>query len=265
MVEKTPRKALIIYASLTGNTEKIATKFKEVIETKGMPWGEWQCDVFKATKNSYKAEPPFYAEDYEFICVGAPIWAGIPPLYLYDDHQGVLMKMLGSKTGPRMRIPPSQPYTTKKGVAFVTYGGDRRGTEEALPALRCLQLRMEDERIKCVGKFACPGGLWAESSIDKIAARFDWQVGDTSVAVSRYKENPNAEEFTKLTAEDRKLFESASRETGKKRPSGWHWDGTNRPHSRDLLKAQIFMEEILEDYFGGGIERYPFCEYLSIA
>jgi len=259
------KKALIVYASITGNTEKIAMKFKEVIERKGKPWGDWECDVFKANKYSYKENPPYYAEDYDLICVGAPIWAGIPPLYLYDDHQGVLMKMLGPKSGQRVRTPHSQPYSSKKGVAFVTYGGDRRGTEEALPALQCIQLRLEDARIKCVGKFACPGGLWAESSIDKIAARFDWQVGDTSVTVSRYKENPNAAEFAKLTAEDRKLFESAAKETVSKRASGWHWDGTNRPHKRDLQKADIFLEEILEDYFGGGIERYPFCEYLSIA
>jgi len=44
----------------------------------------------------------------------------------------------------------------------------------------------------------------------------------------------------------------------------WHWDFTKRPTERDLLKAEIFLSEILEDYYGGGIEMYPYSQYVCI-
>ena len=34
---------------------------------------------------------------------------------------------------------------------------------------------------------------------------------------------------------------------GEPREGMWHYDLANRPNERDLLKAEIFMEEILED------------------
>ena len=49
------------------------------------------------------------------------------------------------------------PSKYKKGIAFVTYGGLRQGPAEVLPALSLMQLQMEDQGYRCVGKFACPG------------------------------------------------------------------------------------------------------------
>ena len=45
----------------------------------------------------------------------------------------------------------------------------------------------------------------------------------------------------------------------------WHWDIANRPSERDLLKAEIFLEEILEDYYGGGVDAAPMAQYVCIA
>ena len=98
-------------------------------------------------------------------------------------------------------------------------------------------------------------------------------VGDAAAAIARYKENPNDPEFADLSDEDRKMFDEVAAETqefktgSERRDIGraWHWDFKNRPNDRDLLKAEIFMEEILEDYYGGGIEMYPYGQYLCIA
>lgn len=286
MPEKKKRKVLIVYASVTGNTEKVAMRFKQVFEKKKAPWGEWECDIYKVNKNSYKEPPPYHIEDYDLICVGSPIWAGIPPLYLNDDHRGALMPLLmpiirsvafeqimrslGKARGP---IPDfGKGYGAKKSIIFVTYGGQEQGPREAQAALSCLELRLEGANAKCIGKFACCGKMWRETTVDPIANKFNWMVGDTTTAIALYKENPNHPDFAKLTAEERKMFDKAVASTAVFSNPGagmgfraWHWDFQNRPTERDLLKAEIFLSEILEDYYGGGIEMYPYSQYISIA
>jgi len=289
------KKALIVYASITGNTEKVAMRFKQVIERKGQPWGDWTCDALKVTKKTDRKNIPYHVKDYDLFLIGAPIWAGIPPLYLFDDHQGVLapimmpemfaeiMTVPGEAGGPGKpkNSPPAGEglpgsgigYGPKKGIAFVTYGGQGQGPIEAEAALACLSLRLEGGNIKCIGKFACCGKQWGEPTVDPLAAKMNWMVGDTTAAIALYKENPNHLDFTKLTAEDRKLFEKAVKMTEEYSTPGsgtgkfraWHWDFAKRPTERDLLKAEIFMQDIMEDYYGGGIEMYPYSQYLSIS
>ena len=43
------------------------------------------------------------------------------------------------------------------------------------------------------------------------------------------------------------------------------WDVRRKPSERDLLKAEIFLEEILENFYGGGIEAAPLCQHICIA
>ena len=45
----------------------------------------------------------------------------------------------------------------------------------------------------------------------------------------------------------------------------WHRNLDSRPHSRDLQKARIFLEEILEDYFTSeGLPKQPGSVYTCI-
>ena len=70
------KKCLIIYSSHTGNTEKVASRFKSTFEKNG-----WECDIFKIRR---KAEdilsPPFdpLLTDYDFMCVGSGIYFHYP-------------------------------------------------------------------------------------------------------------------------------------------------------------------------------------------
>jgi len=268
------KKALIIYASVTGNTEKVALKFKEVYEKFG-----WQCDAFKVTKKTDIKHPPFNYRDYNMLCIGGPIWAGITPQYLTDDHLGILgyMLMPPPPAPGEKREPPQAPRTPQvpgwgpiKGIAFTTYGGQGQGPIECSAALAQLELRLEGARIKCVGKFACCGKQWAEPTVDPIAAHFNSTVGDATSAIALYRENPDHPDFAKLTAEERKMFQKAVGMTADYSSGAgmgsraWHWDFTKRPTERDLLKAEIFLSEILEDYYGGGIEMYPYSQYVCI-
>jgi len=291
MAEQKQRKALIVYASITGNTEKVAMRFKQTIELKGQPWGDWKCDTFKVTKKTDKKNVPYHVDDYDLLLVGAPIWAGIPPLYLFDDHLGALGSVLmpaamakAMAEGKRMEPPGGEgggmglPGTgkgwgPKKGIAFVTYGGQGQGPIEAKAALACIELRLDGSQIKCIGQYACCGKQWEEPTVDPLASKFNWMVGDTTVAIALYKENPNHPDFAKLTAEERKMFEKAVKMTEEfSVPGGamgkfraWHWEFAKHPTERDLLRAEIFMKDIMEDYYGGGIEMYPFSQYVSIS
>jgi hypothetical protein len=288
MSEQKQLKALIVYASITGNTEKVAMRFKQTIELKGQPWGDWKCDIFKVTKKTDRKNIPYHLEDYDLFLVGAPIWAGIPPLYLFDDHQGALGPIMmpaafakAMAEGKPMGPPgegggmgfQGKGWGPKKGIAFVTYGGQGQGPIEAQAALSCIELRLEGGQVKCIGKFACCGKQWEEPTVDPLAAKLNMMVGDTTVAIAQYKENPNHPDFANLTAEERKMFEKAVKMTEEfSAPGGhrgkfraWHWDFSRRPTERDLLKAEIFMKDILEEYYGGGIEMYPYSQYVSIS
>jgi hypothetical protein len=227
------RKSLVYYVSQTGNTEKIALSFKKVFEAKG-----WECDCIKAAKNN----KPANLDDYDLICVGSPVIAGVP-----TRDTGNLWMRGGAPpdgdvsgppagggppasggpslaSGPPMSLSWRQdPTKYKKGIAFVTYTGSRRGPAEAMPALALIELQMEDQGFRCIGKLACPGKHGGASFGPR---------GDRA-------EDPNE-------------------------MRDWHWEQQSRPHERDLQKAETFLAEILEDYFLP-TEAPPDSQYLCIA
>ena len=249
-------------------------KFKQVFENSG-----WKCDVHKITKYFDVHNPPFRLDDYDLLCVGSPIVQGLPLKELFDDHLGILMPsnlFRGRPPRPNEWDPITEPRWLKKGIVFATYGGVRRGPPEALPALTFLEYRLEDMRVKCIGKFCCPGGNKRGHGLvlDDLAEKKHWTIEDAAAIVHRYQDNPDNPEYAALSEEDRKLVAAAAAAYrpnedastgGVFKTRGWHWDLHNRPSERDLLKAQIFLEEILEDYYGGGVEAAPLAQYLCIS
>ena len=210
------KKCLIIYSSYTGNTEKVALRFKSTFERNG-----WECDIFKIRK---KAEdilhPPFDVNDYDFLCVGSGIRVHLP----YNEVLNVLRRFrLGidprialanrDETIPYIEEPlPYMPSPfqdpdvlshhrkivlgpdSKKAVVFITYAGYEFGPIEAEPAAQLLALEIEHLSFKCIGHFCCPG---------------------------RFLHHPT--------------------------PGTFHGDIQDRPNEKDLLKAEMFIEEKLEE------------------
>ena len=67
-------KALIIYTSITKNTEQVAYTFGSVFES-------FRIDVtYAKVLPKYKGGeiPEYYPEDYDFLCIGCPIIAALP-------------------------------------------------------------------------------------------------------------------------------------------------------------------------------------------
>ncbi|MDR1495704.1 MAG: hypothetical protein LBS67_02125 [Clostridiales Family XIII bacterium] len=88
-------RALILYASITGNTEKVAFAFRDALVKY-----EFQVDTARFGKHDFM-ERPTYFDNYDLICLGSPIMAALP-------HQR-LMNALGmyEKPGqPRFIKPP---------------------------------------------------------------------------------------------------------------------------------------------------------------
>jgi hypothetical protein len=210
------KKCLIIYSSITGNTEKVALRFKSTFEREG-----WECDIFKIRKRAEDIlNPPFDIHSYDFLCAGSGIMVHLP----YNEILNVLRRLrLGmdprialrnrDETIPYIKepmpdyLPPDRDPRvlgshrkiilgpdSKKAVVFVTYGGYEFGPKEAQPALQLMALEIEHIGFQCIGQFCCPG---------------------------KYLNNPT--------------------------PRTYHGDIRERPNARDLLKAEMFIEEKLEE------------------
>jgi hypothetical protein len=205
------KKCLVTYSSYSGNTEKVALRFKETFENNG-----WQCDLFKVRKEADDIlRPPFDIPSYDFVCAGSGLRAHLP----YNE---VLNMLRGFRTGmdPRYILKfrdETIPYISEpipdrkididavhrkivlspdspKAVVFATYGGYEFGPKEAEPALKLLALELEHIGFQCIGEFCCPG---------------------------KFLNDPT--------------------------PRTFHGDIRERPDKNDLLKARMFIEDKLEE------------------
>lgn len=185
-ISKTKR-GLIIYQSMTGNTEKVALRFKEVFEKKG-----WQCDIFKVDKKTDVDNLPLDFNGYDFLCAGSGVYMALPGREIVDIMFNIAHQT--RRAGKIVRVHRKITPGPQKGIVFVTYGGTHLGPKEAGPSLSLLDLIIEHLRFKCIGRFSCPGGGGKRAN-----------------------------------------------------PGGWYGDIRGRPNERDLLKAEIFLEEKLEE------------------
>jgi hypothetical protein len=210
------KRCLIFYSSFTGNTEKVADRFRTTFEG-----NSWSCDSFKIRKRAEDIlNPPFDLAEYDFVCVGSGVRSHLP----YNETLNVLRRLrLGEdpRFALRMRdetipyitdpLPESRPPwndpdlvsrhrrivlgpDSPKAVVFVTYGGYEFGPKEAEPSLQLLDLEIEHLGFECIGHFCCPG---------------------------RFLNDPT--------------------------PRTYHGDIRDRPNEKDLLRAQLFIEERLEE------------------
>jgi len=209
--KKTAKKGLVMYASHTNNTVKVAERFRITLEKNG-----WQCDIAKISKDDDPTAFPYKIKDYDLVCAGSGINLHQPyseliaviriPRYGYDPLKATqpvpVSQSAGDKTDKTGSSGKSAPVhgkivftpESKKCIAFATYGGLEFGPMEVQPALDWINLEMAHLGIKPVGSFCCPGKFLP----------FDVQ-------------------------------------------GGYYNDLTTRPNEKDLMRAELFIEQILED------------------
>lgn len=244
----TKYKALIIYSSITGNTEKIANAFAETFREYNI------APILQKLEGNYKGEkidPPNQGE-YDFLCLGTPVIAGIPYHDFYiqfgaqDDYGS---RNFGGMQGPGQGMPhmegggpggmpgggpsgsggPGMPPPGGGGapgpgmmagpgmnakqhrIAFCTYGGYGEGPTEAAASLELIKELFQGQNF--VGFYACPGKILYDKAAETISKVLRINKFRAQELIVRYKKNPNSEYFTDMTSDVLELFEAAAKET----------------------------------------------------
>lgn len=208
--KKTTKKSLVMYASHTNNTTKVAERFKTTLEKNG-----WGCDIAKIEKDGDPSAFPYKIKDYDLVCAGSGINLHQPyseliaviriPRYGFDPLKAVnpvpAAQPADDKTSNTSSGGRSAPAhgkivfspDSKKCISFVTFGGLEFGPWEAQPALDWINVEMAHLGIEPVGTFCCPGRF------------LPYDI-----------------------------------------PAGYYDDLTTRPNEKDLMRAELFIEQILE-------------------
>ena len=282
------RKAVVLYGSLTGNTEMVGKAMAEVLEEYGF---EVRCE--KITPKKDWAANPVYFWEYDIVVLGSLIVAGLPYKEVYqllgltggrnimgttsnpsnpgDPEKNPIARLMNHSGIPGIVAPSvatgspgakGDNLPTIYGVVYATYGGSGVGEPECQGTLAVLEELLRVNGVRTVGKFACPGKEMRHEAVDGCAKELGINIADAQAMLQRWSIEPEAEEFTsnpemtavieKYTAveDDYSMLENNDPlGIGKPGSTFWHYDMAKRPSKRDLTKAKIFMAEIIEDYF----------------
>ncbi len=248
-------KALILYASMTGNTELVAKQFQSTIEHYG-----WSVTAVKLEPDTDLVGSQIFLDNYDLLLLGSPVISSAPS-ELVSKHLGLV-----EQDPPRLYTnplfypgSPFRPEDTPLGVVFATYSGETFGPHEALATLDIQQIYLEYLYIDVIGRFACPGKKLAKDLLEILAQELGTDLQTASNLVSHYRQDPHAPQL-QCCSEDalalmhQLLYQQHARPQhtpGFISPGSWHWDLDTRPNARDLQKADIFLQEVLEGYFMG--------------
>jgi flavodoxin len=116
------KKALIVYWSAKGNTEKVAFALRDGLRESGV-------DV-TMLKTTGIEELDYF--DYDLVCVGFPIYHFHPP-----DIMDKFLKSRFNNYQKEKRILPCSPIVQgKNALIFCTYSGPHSGIDEVTPAVK---------------------------------------------------------------------------------------------------------------------------------
>jgi len=113
-------KAVVIYWSKTGNTEKVALAIKEGLEQSGVKV------LCKRTEDAKDID--FY--DYDLVCVGFPSYQWHPP----EPVDAFLKSKFGEYRQKKFVKTSAPKISGKNALIFCTYSGPHTGINEVIPA-----------------------------------------------------------------------------------------------------------------------------------
>ena len=138
-MKKLTKKALIVYWSKTGNTEKVANAIKQGLET---------AEVQVTIKKQEEAGDVDYF-DYDIVCVGAPAYSWHPP-----EPMDKFLKAKFVAYRKEGKIKPCAPKVPgKNALIFVTYSGPHTGIDEATPAGKYMRQFFEHLGFTVIGEW----------------------------------------------------------------------------------------------------------------
>lgn len=259
------RNAIIMYSSITGNTEKVAHVFADVLKAHN-----FNTALEKVHPQRDYVKEPIYFDDCDLLCLGAPIIAALP----YRELSSVIGwsgKHVELFKGPRPDL--SRPGRLRAGVAFSTFGGTVAGPRECIPTLELEKEYLQLYGFTPVGQFACPGKQLRHGPVDELNARLKIDIDDAQALLQRFMDHPDSAEFAAmdagrleiickvaskmdfdenghpLMAGEQVMFDNDPLGNGMQGSRYMHYNLQDRPHQRDLKMAEFFMTEIVEDFF----------------
>ena len=256
------RRALILYATMTRNTEQVAGWFRETF--KAYNW-DVTCLRLKANLDWDALQPDLYFDDYDVVCLGSPIVGGGPlqavvRAFSFGGDGGLEKKVqekldqnLSGTEAAEGAVPPKGPMWRRNaapyagvlnrsdrwplGIVFTTYGGGFYGTGECIPTLEMLKLYLQNYSVNVVGKYSCAG---RETGPGGIA------LGVKPPAV--FIPGKDLSALPKADVTDAVTYEMADG-TEKKGCYFFHYDHMNKPGPREEARARILISDFIEDYF----------------
>ena len=254
------RRALILYATMTRNTEKVAGWFRETFEAYN-----WEVEMIKlrGRMDWSEYEGKTFFDDYDVICLGSPIVAGLPLQPVIDalslngdgtlltdikkeldgekvEKEGKITEAAGSRWRRQTASYPgiynrnnSRPF----GVVFTTYGGGFYGTGECMGVLNTLEVFLRNYDVDIVGMYSCGGR-------ERGPAGFDLGVKPKAWFVP----GPQGQNVPDADVCDPVTYTMAD---GTERPGSYffHYNNNEKPGPKEEARARAFISDIVEDYF----------------
>ncbi|GBC59676.1 hypothetical protein DENIS_0617 [Desulfonema ishimotonii] len=112
-------KSLVLFDSMSGNTEKVAAAICKTLESEAM--------APQMTKVGKETDLDFY--DYDLVCVGSPVIDWLPT----QTMMNFIKKKLKGYNRQGLIKPAAPIIPGKFGVCFGTFAGPHIGEREALP------------------------------------------------------------------------------------------------------------------------------------
>ena len=207
------KQCLVTYSSYTGNTEKVAFTIKETFEKNG-----WQCDIFKVRKQADDIlRPPFDIRSYDFVCAGSGLRAHLP----YNE---ILNMLRGFRTGFDPRITLRFRDET---IPYIT---------EPIPELPPHRKAKLDHHKIILGPDA------PRAVVFITYAGYEFGPKEALPAVQLL-----ALELEHIGFQFIGHFSCPGKYVDDPMPRTFHGDIRDRPNDKDLLKAQMFIEEKLDE------------------
>ena len=149
-------KAMVLFWSKNGNTEKVARRIHDTLKNAGM----------NVSISEINQDERVEYLDYNMIFLGAPVYQNLSP-------QPVLSFLRKNKLRDGVEIIASAPETPGvAAVPFCTYGGGHTGYNEADPMLKHIGQYFEHEGIRVVDHIAVLGNFPEASEAYNTTGRF---------------------------------------------------------------------------------------------
>jgi multimeric flavodoxin WrbA len=181
-------KALIVYYSISGNTEKVAKAIEKGIRNTGI-----ETTLKKASE---AMEEDYY--DYDIICLGSPSIHSLPSKPIMNLIQKNFVRY--RRTPNNARIPSPQ-IPGKYALVFVTFSGPHVGIDEAYPVGKYMLQEFKHLGFNIRGEWYVLGEFHG------------WKEGSTRGFMGDIRGKPTPETISLIEEEASKLTKSLDADT----------------------------------------------------